>query len=59
MGIVCKDCSRPFLVWSVKFEGVNGEDENIPKYLDDGHTSEMIRNEVVGDHEEWCSCEQS
>ena len=54
MGVVCKDCGRPFVIWSTKFPEDSKDRAEVRRYVKQGHTEKVIDSSIVGDITKWC-----
>ena len=54
MGVVCKDCGRPFLVWNTRFEQDAADHAEVRRYIKQGHIEAAIDSSIVGDITKWC-----
>jgi hypothetical protein len=54
LGVLCKECEKPFLIWQTEYEGITPDDPDFKSYIDDGCQVKVISPEIVRDINSWC-----
>ena len=54
MGVVCKTCGRPFLIWKTKYGQDAADMAEVRRYVKQGHVEAVIDSSIVGDITKWC-----